>query len=71
MNNTNASTVNVQLTPDEISILANYLSCEISRIDDEMLNSSHKRQLQKEFKKLYEKLNAFVLPISFSFEDEI
>ena len=71
MNNTNASTINVQLTPDEISIIVNYLSCELTRINHDMLNSSHKRGLEKEMKKLYEKLNAFVLPISFSFEDEI
>jgi len=57
--------LNVQLTPDEISIIANSLSYELWITPS--MDAPHKKELEK----LYEKLNAFVLPISFSFEDEI
>ena len=59
MNNTNASTVNVQLTPDEISMIANSLSYELSAFTNKDLDSSYK----KELKKLYERLSTL--------EDEI
>lgn len=59
MNNTNASTVNVQLTPDEISMIANSLSYELSAVTNKDLDSSYK----KELKKLYERLTTL--------EDEI
>ena len=59
MNNTNASTVNVQLTPDEISMIANSLSYELWAVTNKNLNYSYK----KELKKLYERLSTL--------EDEI
>ena len=59
MNNTNASTVNVQLTPDEISMIANSLSYELWAVTNKDLDSSYK----KELKKLYERLTTL--------EDEI
>lgn len=59
MNNTNASTVNVQLTPDEISMIANSLSYELSAVRNKDLDSSYKKELRK----LYERLSTL--------EDEI
>ena len=59
MNNTNASTVNVQLTLDEISMIANSLSYELSAVTNKDLDSSYKKELRK----LYEKLSTL--------EDEI
>ena len=61
----NDLTVNVQLTPDEISLILNSIHYTIS------IKSTKDSFHTKELKKLYEKLNTFVFPISFSFEDEI
>ena len=55
----NDSIVNVQLTPDEISMIANSLSYELSAVTNKDLDSSYK----KELKKLYERLSTL--------EDEI
>ena len=55
----NDLTVNVQLTPDEISMIANSLSYELWAVTNKNLNSSYK----KELKKLYERLTTL--------EDEI
>ena len=59
MNNTNASTVNVQLTPDQISMIANSLSYELGVSGNKDLDSSYKRELEE----LYERLSTL--------EDEI
>jgi len=59
MNNTNASTVNVQLTPDEISMIANSLSYELSVLGNKGIDPPYKKELEK----LYERLSTL--------EDEI
>lgn len=61
----NETRINIQLTPDEISLIINSIHYTIS------IKSTKDSFHTKELKKLYERLNAFVFPISFSFEDEI
>ena len=55
----NDLTVNVQLTPDEISMIANSLSYELGVSGNKDLDSSYKRELEE----LYERLSTL--------EDEI
>jgi hypothetical protein len=55
----NDSIVNVQLTPDEISMIANSLSYELSVLGNKGIDPPYK----KELKKLYERLSTL--------EDEI
>ena len=57
----NDPTINVQLSEDEMVIIANSLSCELIRVSNIDINSPYKKELERIYNKIKDKNNEEVI----------